>query len=96
MLRISLVLFMLCASAHAMAQNGREAAAMAGECPEAEGAVGEETGQQTIAPPAASAARIKSAKPAAPAPASTRGGGDDSLPRSRSYKWQSFLPGMFR
>jgi len=96
MLRISLVLFMLCASAHAMAQNGRAAASIPSECPEVEGAVGEEPSQLTIAPPAASVARIKSPKPAAPAPASTRGGGDDSLPRSRSYKWQSFLPGMFR
>jgi hypothetical protein len=100
MLRICLALFLVCASAHAMAQNGRAGTANGGACQDTEMTARETTARDDAIPPGpnasrASAARTKYAKPASTAP---RGGGssDDNLPRQRGAKWHSFLPGMFR
>ncbi len=94
MLRIGLILLLACASAQAMAQNGRNLAASIGACQETELVARGEVPSAPAATPRASAARSKYAKPAA-APGS--GGGDDeALPRLRGSKWHSFLPGMFR
>ena len=94
MLRTSLALLLICASAQAMAQNGRHEAANAGACQETEALARDQVVQAGAAHPKASAARSKYAKPA-----SVRGGGggdDQGLPRTRGSKWHSFLPGMFR
>ena len=99
MLRICLALFLTCASAHTMAQNGRHGAANAGACQQdAETVARDDATQASQAGPnasRASAARAKYAKPASAAP-SGGGSSDDSLPRQRGAKWHSFLPGMFR
>jgi hypothetical protein len=94
MLRLGLTLFLICASAQAMAQNGRNAAAHAGACQETETMARDEAAQAGAAHPRASAARSKYAKPAASP--SGGGGGDENMPRTRGSKWHSFLPGMFR
>ena len=94
MLRFSLALLLICASAQAMAQNGRGAPANPGACQETEAVARDEATQAGAAHPKASATRSKYARPAS---TSTGGGGnDDALPRSRGTKWHSFLPGMFR
>ncbi len=106
MLRASLALLLLAASAVAFAQNGRGLAnGNVDTCPEiADRAVAE---RQVDAVPVASdprraranSARTKYGVPATLAPVTTRGGGDDDdtpLPRNRGSKWHSFLPGMFR
>ncbi len=110
MLRASLALLLLGASAAALAQNGRSATVdTVATCQDiAERSLGERPAE-TASPVApdnrrqrAAAVRNKYATPAAAAglPAgASRGGGDDDdtpLPRSRSSKWHSFLPGMFR
>jgi hypothetical protein len=92
MLRIGLVLFLICASAQAMAQNGRNLAASG--CPSEEAETKVRDAEASNASPAkASAARTKYARPVA---APSGGGNDDVLPRARGSKWHSFLPGMFR
>ena len=93
MLRLGLALFLICASAQAMAQNGRNAAANAGACQETESMAREEAAQAGASHPRASAARSKYAKPAS---SPSGGGGGESMPRTRGAKWHSFLPGMFR
>jgi hypothetical protein len=107
MLRASLALLLLIASAAVFAQNGRGIAnGNTGICQDvADRAVAE---RPVDAVPTASDARRARAtavrsKYGAPAsltsPSTTRGGGDDDdtpLPRSRGSKWHSFLPGMFR
>ena len=94
MLRLCLALFLICASAHAMAQNGRNGAANGGACQQdTETAARDDAAQAGPNTSRASAARAKYAKPANATPS---GGGDDSLPRQRGAKWHSFLPGMFR
>lgn len=95
MLRISLALLLTCASAHALAQNGRNAPPNPGACQETEAVAREDATQAGPAPSKTSAARNKYAKPASSA-SGGGGGGDDSLPRARGAKWHSFLPGMFR
>lgn len=100
MLRICLALFLICASAHAMAQNGRAGTSSATPCHDIETTARETTARDDAAhagPNAsrASAARSKYAKPANAAP-NGGGGSDDGLPRQRGAKWHSFLPGMFR
>ena len=94
MLRLCLALFLICASAHAMAQNGRNGAANGGACQDSETSAREDATQAGPNTSRASAARAKYAKPASTTPSG--GGGDDSLPRPRGAKWHSFLPGMFR
>ena len=107
MLRASLALLLLVASAAVFAQNGRSLANGAtGTCQDVADRTDAE--RQVDALPAAADARRARAtavrsKYGAPAtlatPAATRGGGDDDdtpLPRSRGSKWHSFLPGMFR
>ena len=99
MLRASLALLLLVASAAVFAQNGRGIAnGTTGTCQDvADRAVAE---RPADAVPNASDARRKYGAPASlTSPATTRGGGDDDdtpLPRSRGSKWHSFLPGMFR
>lgn len=93
MLRISLALFLICASAQVLAQNGRNAAANAGACQETETMARDEATQAGAAHPKASAARSKYARPAS---SPTGGGGGENMPRTRGAKWHSFLPGMFR
>lgn len=93
MLRISLALLLVCASAQTMAQNGRNAAANAGACQETEALVRDQAAQAGAAHPKASATRSKYAKPAS---VPSGGGDDQGLPRTRGSKWHSFLPGMFR
>ncbi len=93
MLRLGLILFLICASAQAMAQNGRNAAANAGACQETEAMARDEAAQAGAAHPQASAARSKYAKPAS---SPSGGGGGENMPRTRGSKWHSFLPGMFR
>ena len=100
MLRASLALLLICASATALAQSGRGVQANATNCQEiADKAV--ENPLPVESRPKATAVRNKYAQPSAAAalPAPARGGGGDSdnaLPRSRGSKWHSFLPGMFR
>lgn len=103
MLRASLALLLICASATALAQHGRGVQTNATNCQEiADKAV--ENPLPVESRPKATAVRNKYAQPAAAAtttlPASSRGGGggdgDGALPRSRGSKWHSFLPGMFR
>ncbi|MGH8025477.1 MAG: hypothetical protein ACREO0_02010 [Pseudoxanthomonas sp.] len=97
MLRISLALLLICASAHALAQNGRNAPPNPGACQETEAVARDDAAQAGAAHPKASAARNKYAKPASSAaPTSGGGGDDDGLQRVRGAKWHSFLPGMFR
>ena len=91
MLRISLALLLVCASAQALAQNGRHAASNATVCQETEALARDEAARAGPSQPKASA-RSKYAKPAP-----VHGGDDDQgLPRTRGSKWHSFLPGMFR
>ncbi|KAF1726273.1 MULTISPECIES: hypothetical protein [Pseudoxanthomonas] len=107
MLRASLALLLLVASAAVFAQNGRGIAnGTTGTCQDvADRAVAERPADAV--PNASDARRARAtavrSKYGAPAsltsPATTRGGGDDDdtpLPRSRGSKWHSFLPGMFR
>lgn len=106
MLRASLTLLLLGASAAVFAQNGRTSAAgNATTCQDiADRAVTER--QADVAPVApdaqrarATAVRSKYASQATATPSTSRGGGDSDespLPRSRGSKWHSFLPGMFR
>ena len=95
MLRLSLALLLVCASAQAMAQTGRGAPANPGACQETEAVARDGTEQAGSTPARASATRSKySARPAAGT--TTGGGGDEVLPRARGAKWHSFLPGMFR
>ena len=99
MLRASLALLLICASATALAQSGRGVQTNATSCQEiADKAV--ENPLPAESRPKATAVRNKYAQPTAAAAAlPARGGGGDSdnaLPRSRGSKWHSFLPGMFR
>ena len=106
MLRASLALMLLGASAAELAQNGRGIANDAStSCQDLnDRAVAERTADALPAAPdarraRATAVRNKYAAPAAVLSPSPRGGGDDDetpLPRSRGSKWHSFLPGMFR
>ena len=106
MLRASLALMLLGASAAVLAQNGRGIANDAStSCQDLiDRAVPERTADALPAAPdarraRATAVRNKYAAPAAVLSPSPRGGGDDDetpLPRSRGSKWHSFLPGMFR
>ncbi|MET0654548.1 MAG: hypothetical protein ABWY94_03115 [Pseudoxanthomonas sp.] len=96
MLRISLALLLTCASAHALAQNGRNTTPNPGACQETEAVARDEAAQTSGSPSKASVARNKYAKPASSSVGGGGGGGDDSLPRTRGSKWHSFLPGMFR
>ncbi|WP_313496697.1 hypothetical protein [Pseudoxanthomonas mexicana] len=106
MLRASLALMLLGASAAVFAQNGRGIANDAStSCQDLnDRAVAERTADALPAAPdarraRATAVRNKYAAPAAVLSPSPRGGGDDDetpLPRSRGSKWHSFLPGMFR
>ena len=106
MLRASLALMLLGASAAVLAQNGRGIANDAStSCKDLnDRAVAERTADALPAAPdarraRATAVRNKYAAPAAVLSPSPRGGGDDDetpLPRSRGSKWHSFLPGMFR
>ncbi|MCP1585272.1 hypothetical protein [Pseudoxanthomonas mexicana] len=106
MLRASLALMLLGASAAVLAQNGRGIANDAStSCQDLSDRAVPERSADTIpaAPDArrarATAVRSKYAAPAAVLSPSPRGGGDDDetpLPRSRGSKWHSFLPGMFR
>lgn len=106
MLRASLALMLLGASAAVLAQNGRGIANDAStSCQDLSDRAVPERSADTIpaAPDArrarATAVRNKYAAPAAVLSPSPRGGGDDDetpLPRSRGSKWHSFLPGMFR
>ena len=106
MLRASLALMLLGASAAVLAQNGRGIANDAStSCQDlSDRAVPERAADAIPAAPdarraRATAVRSKYAAPAAVLSPSPRGGGDDDetpLPRSRGSKWHSFLPGMFR
>lgn len=106
MLRASLALMLLGASAAVLAQNGRGIANdTSTSCQDlSDRAVPERTADAIPAAPdarraRATAVRNKYAAPAAVLSPSPRGGGDDDetpLPRSRGSKWHSFLPGMFR
>ncbi|WP_454259820.1 hypothetical protein [Pseudoxanthomonas mexicana] len=106
MLRASLALMLLGASAAVLAQNGRGIANDAStSCQDlSDRAVPERAADALPAAPdarraRATAVRSKYAAPAAVLAPSPRGGGDDDetpLPRSRGSKWHSFLPGMFR
>lgn len=109
MLRASLALMLLGASAAVLAQNGRGIANDAStSCQDlSDRAVPERAADALPAAPdapdarraRATAVRNKYAAPAAVLSPSPRGGGDDDetpLPRSRGSKWHSFLPGMFR
>ena len=106
MLRASLALMLLGASAAVLAQNGRGIANDAStSCQDlSDRAVPERAADAIPAAPdarraRATAVRNKYAAPAAVLSPSPRGGGDDDetpLPRSRGSKWHSFLPGMFR
>ena len=97
MLRISLALLLICASAHALAQNGRSAPPNPGACQETEAVARDDAAPAGAAHPKATAARNKYAKPASVSPGGGGGGGDeDSLQRVRGSKWHRFLPGMFR
>ena len=106
MLRASLALLLLGASAAVLAQNGRSIANdTSTSCQDVgDRAVAERPAEAMPAAPdarraRATAVRNKYAAPAAVLSPSPRGGGDDDetpLPRSRGSKWHSFLPGMFR
>ena len=106
MLRASLALMLLGASAAVLAQNGRGIANDAStSCQDLnDRAAAARTADALPAAPdarraRATAVRNKYAAPAAVLSPSPRGGGDDDetpLPRSRGSKWHSFLPGMFR
>jgi hypothetical protein len=96
MLRISLALLLICASAHALAQNGRNAPPNPGACQETEAVARDDVAHAGAAHPKASATRNKYAKPASASPGGGGGGDEDGLQRVRGSKWHSFLPGMFR
>lgn len=107
MLRASLALLLLGASAAVLAQNGRSLANdSTTSCQDiGDRAVAERPADAMPAAPdarraRATAVRNKYAAPAAAVlPPASRGGGDGDdtpLPRSRGSKWHSFLPGMFR
>ncbi|MET0893497.1 MAG: hypothetical protein ABWY01_08015 [Pseudoxanthomonas sp.] len=95
MLRSSLALLLVCASAHAMAQNGRDVPANPGACQETEIAARESADPAGNLHSRASATRSKYARPAASG-TTVGGGSDDAMPRARNARWHSFLPGMFR
>lgn len=96
MLRLSLALLLVCASAQAMAQNGRAAPGNPGACQETEIVARDNADQAGSAASKAGTVRSKYARPAASGNTTTGGGGDEVLPRARGAKWHSFLPGMFR
>lgn len=100
MLRVCLAVLLVCASAHAMAQNGRAGTANGGACQDTEMTARETSARDDAIQPGPNASRASAArtKYAKPAHAGGRGGGssDDGLPRQRGSKWHSFLPGMFR
>ena len=110
MLRASLALLLLGASAAVLAQNGRTAPGNATTCQDiadrisADRVVPDRAGDALPAVTEgrrarATAVRSKYAGQATGLPSTSRGGGDDDdspLPRSRGSKWHSFLPGMFR
>ena len=108
MLRASLALLLLVASAAVFAQNGRGIAnGTAGTCQDvADRTVAERPADAVPTASDARRARATAVRSKYGAPAAlttpstpTRGGGDDDdtpLPRSRGSKWHSFLPGMFR
>ena len=96
MLRLSLALLLICASAQAMAQNGRGAPGNPGACQETEIVARENGDHAAGGHSSASAARSKYARPASSRTTTTGGGGDEVLPRARGAKWHSVLPGMFR
>jgi hypothetical protein len=96
MLRLSLTLLLICASAHALAQNGRNTPPNPGACQETEAVARDDAAQAGAAHPKASATRNKYAKPASASPGGGGGGNEDGLQRVRGSKWHSFLPGMFR
>ena len=94
MLRFSLAVLLVCASAQAMAQNGRAPAAHSAACQDAEAVAREDAGHSSASDSKNAAPRSKYAKPANSA--TTNGGSEENLPRLRGSKWHSFLPGMFR
>ncbi len=96
MLRLSLALLLVCASAHAMAQHGPAAPANPGACQETEIVARGSGDQISTTRSKAATTRSKYARPAASSSTVTGGGGDDAMPRSRGARWHSFLPGMFR
>ncbi len=92
MLRSSLVLSLLFATASACAQDS--CTVTGGErCKGAASEAREPVEQSGAAPPRSSVARSKYAKPTA---APSGGGTEEVLPRGRASKWHSLLPGMFR
>ena len=94
MLRLSLAVLLVCASAQVMAQNGRAPAAVSGACQDAEATAREDAGHTSASESKNAAPRGKYAKPANAA--AGNGGSEENLPRLRGSKWHSFLPGMFR
>lgn len=111
MLRASFLVLLTCACVPALAQNGRaQLSGNATACQEIADKTVENAlpgDGVSRADKTAVAVRNKYALPATttssnPIPATSRGGGDDgdatspALPRPRSPKWHSFLPGMFR
>lgn len=96
MLRFSLALLLVCASSHALAQNGRSTPASPGACQETEVMAREDAVQGGAATAKANAARNKYARRSSAATSTGGGGSEEVLPRSRGTRWHSFLPGMFR
>ena len=94
MLRFSLAVLLVCASAQVMAQNGRTTAAHSGACQDAEAVAREDAGHTSASDSKNAAARSKDVKPANAATGNS--GNEENLPRLRGSKWHSFLPGMFR
>ena len=86
--RIALCLLLLCASSLANARDVRLHGPNGdgGSCPEA-------TAVATAAPAASKHAPVVN-RGKARAPTAFRGGGDDTV--TRTPRWHSFLPGMFR
>lgn len=89
MTRYALCLLLLCASSTVTARDARMHGANGdgGACPDA---VANPAAPTTTTKPAPVAVNRGKAK----APTTFRGGGDDS--GSRTPRWHSFLPGMFR
>ncbi|RZA31005.1 MAG: hypothetical protein EOP92_33415 [Lysobacteraceae bacterium] len=96
MLRLSLALLLVCASSHALAQNGRGTPPSPGACQETEATARDEAVQADSTAAKANAARSKYVQRASANRSVGGGGGDEVLPRSRGTRWHSFLPGMFR
>lgn len=96
MLRLSLALLLVCASSHALAQNGRGTPPSPGACQETEATTRDDAVQSGSAAVKANAARSKYVQRAATSTSVGGGGSDEVLPRSRGTRWHSFLPGMFR